>query len=449
MIAKIREYKKVIIIAIVIVLLLCCGSSSILTVVSTRYNRPVGHDASNEDILEFPEGFLWGAATASYQVEGGNIYSNWSRFEQEEGNIKNGDKAEVAADHYNKYEEDFDLVNDLSLNSYRFSIEWARIEPEKRKFNEEEVEHYRDVLQALSDRDIKPIITLWHHSLPAWFEDAGGWENSENVDYYLEYISYIVQRLGDDVEMWLTMNEPMAYISTGYIAGKWPPAKQDLSVVPSLFSNLVKAHNEAYRIIHENDPECEVGIAEHSSYIVPFHQGNILENILAYTIEYVWVRYPIEKVIDNVDFLGVHYYYKQSINMELAWDILTKDAEEIENESLDRAYHPQGLFEVLNRFKKYNKPIYITEIGVPDYHEVDRDQFIREHVREVYYAIEAGVDVRGFYYWALLDSFEWSEGYDAQFGLIDVDLETQERTIKDESWEYALIAGCNCVRNDD
>ncbi|MBN2016281.1 glycoside hydrolase family 1 protein [Candidatus Dojkabacteria bacterium] len=441
--------KNVLVIIIVITMLFCCLMSSFCSVLSFKYNNPHGHEISDEEILIFPENFLWGAATASYQVEGGNVNSSWWRFEQEEGRIKNGDRTDGIINHYGRYEEDFDLASKLSLNSYRFSIEWSRIEPQKGEFDEKEIEHYRDVLQALKDRDIKPMVTLWHHSVPAWFEDLGGWERGENVDYYTEYVNYVVANLSEEVELWLTMNEPMAYITCGYVSAKWPPAKQDLTQVPGLFSNLTLAHKEAYSIIHEKDANAQVGIAEHSSYIVPYHEKNILENIIASTIDYAWVHYLIDIVKDELDFIGVHYYYKQSINLSLAKDVLTKDPEEIENQSLDRAYYPEGLYEVLLKYKRYEKPIYITEIGVPDYHEIDRNQFIREHVREMYYAIQDGVDVRGFYYWSLLDCFEWSEGYDAEFGLIDVNLETQERTIKDESWEYALIAGCNCVYNDE
>lgn len=444
----IKRNKKCIVLFLIILIVLTCGPLSLLINRSLRYNKPVGHETLDDEILKFPEDFLWGAATASYQVEGGNLYSNWWRFEQIEGNIKNGDRTEVAIDHYHKFKEDFDLVKELNLDSYRFSIEWARVEPEKGKFDDEEMEHYREVIGALHDRGIKPMVTLWHHSFPAWFEDQGGWEKQDSINDYVEYVEYVVEKLNDDVELWITMNEPMAYIACGYISAKWPPAKRDVSKVPILFSNITKAHKKAYKAIHKIDSEAKVGIAEHSSYVVPFHPNNIIENVTAYVIDYAWTHHLLEKVSDELDFVGLHYYYKQSINLSLVKDVLTKSPEEIENKSLDRAYFPQGLFEVLLKFKRYDKPIYITEIGVPDYHEIDRDQFIEEHAREIYYAIEAGVDVQAFYYWALLDSFEWTEGYDAKFGLIAVDMETLERTIKEESWVYGEIAKCNCVVND-
>lgn len=448
MITFLKKHKKKIITAVVICCFFSCCISGLFIRHAFNYNTPKGHEISDKEILEFPEGFLWGAATASYQVEGGNFNSNWWRFEQKEGTIRDGDSAEVAADHYNRYEEDFDLAKKLNLNSYRFSIEWSRIEPEKGKFDDEEVEHYRQVLQALSERNIKPMVTLWHFSQPTWFEDEGGWENSDSVDYYLEYVEYVVEKLSDEVELWITMNEPMAYITCSYVSAKWAPGKVDIPKVPIIFKNLVRAHKGAYGVIHNLDADGQVGISEHSSFIVPYSDKNVFENVGAYLTDYFWIHYPIEQIVEYVDFLGVHYYYKQEIKTELVRDILTKeDPHKIETQGLGRIYYPPGLYEILLRFKKYDVPIYITEIGIPDGDKVSRDRFVREHVRELYYAIEAGVDVRGIYYWALLDSFEWTEGYDARFGLIWVDFETQERSIKQDAWEYAAIAKCNCVGN--
>lgn len=426
---------------------LFCTFFSNLSFKAYRYNKPVGHEDATAETLEFPDGFLWGAATASYQVEGGNKHSIWWEFEQEEGRIKNGDRTEVCVDHYNLYEEDFDLMSDLDLNSYRFSLEWGRIEPEKGVFDDSEVTHYKNVLKALKEKNVIPMVTLWHHSIPTWFAEEGGWESKNSVKYFSAYVQYVAENLGEDVELWLTMNEPTAYISSGYLMAKWPPGEASPLKVPGIQKNLVKAHKAAYDIIHRYDSEAEVGIAEYSSYVVSSNNKNIVENIVAYSIDKSWTHYFVSRVRTQTDFIGVHYYYRQKIRLGLIKDLFSKDAVDFEQTGLDREYYPQGLYEVLMRFDKYDLPIYITEIGVQDYHEVPRDVFVQEHAREVYYAIQNGVDVRGFYYWALLDSFEWSEGYDAKFGLISVDLETLERTIKDSSQAYADIARCNCVGN--
>lgn len=420
-----------------------CG----LVVRSYFYNKPVGRKSSDKEVLQFPEDFLWGTATASYQVEGGNVHSNWWKFEQIKGNIKNGDRTKVGINHYEMYKKDIELMSQLNMDSYRFSIEWSRIEPQMGEFDHDEIEHYREVLNTLEKYDIKPMVTLWHHSLPAWFEDAGGWEKEENIEYYLEYVSFVAGELGEEVELWLTMNEPMAYIATGYISAKWPPKEKSYEKVPILFKNITTAHEKAYDLIHKLDCEAQVGLTEHASYVVPADGWNPIESTAAMGIDYIWTHHLLKKVQSSLDYIGVHYYYKQTIRLSLAYEVLTKDPQDFENQSLDRAYYPQGLYETLVKFKQYKIPIYITEIGVPDYHHIDRDQFIREHAREVYYAIRDGVDVRGFYYWTLLDCFEWTEGYAAEFGLIEVNMDTLERSIKDESWEYGEMAGCNCVAN--
>jgi len=444
-----KKNKKYILILFLVIFIVFGSGLTKFTHRSFQYNEPYGHVDLEDEILNFPEGFLWGTATAAYQVEGGNVYSNWWDFEQEEGRIKNGDRSDVATNHYVMYKEDIDLMSQMSMNSYRFSIEWSRIEPKQGEFNQEEIEHYRNVLNALSKKGIKPMVTLWHHSLPYWFEDIGGWEKVENISYYEEYVSYVTKNLSEEVELWITMNEPMAYISCGYVSAKWPPGEQNIWKVNRLLKNIIKAHKRGYEVIHSNDQDAKVGLAEHSSYAVPYHKNNILENIAAYSIDYVWTHYLLEQITDELDFIGLHYYYRQYINIDALEDLLSQSLDEFETRSMDRSYYPKGLFEVLMRFKKYDKPIYITELGVPDYHEVDRDQFIREHLREVYYAVDAGIDVKGFYYWTLLDCFEWTEGYDAEFGLIDINRDTQERSIKEESWEYAHIAECNCVSNSD
>ncbi len=439
-----KKIKSALLVAFVVIVVL-----NILVIgYSYNYNSRNDYNISEDEVLNFPKDFLWGSATASYQVEGGNFDSNWWEFEKGEGNIKNGDSARVAADHYNLYKKDIELMDRLSLNSYRFSLEWGRINPEKDVFVDSEIEHYRKILRALKKKGIKPMVTLWHHSLPTWFEKRGGWLHEDAAEDFLSYVNYAASELGDDVEMWIVMNEPMAYITTGYVSGKWPPAKKEPDKIIPLFRNLTRAHSQAYDVIHEVDFDAQVGIAEHASYVVPRGKWNPVENVAAFFVDYYWTHFLLDSVDDSLDFIGVHYYYKQEINLGMAIDALKRDPQDFEEYVLGREYYPHGLYETLLRFRKYKKPVYITEIGVPDYHEIPRDQFIREHVREMYYAIEDGVDLRGVYYWALLDSFEWSEGYDAKFGLISVDRETLKRRIKDESWEYGEIAECNCVGND-
>lgn len=444
---SINKRKKEILIVICTISIASCSFFSLLSLHATWYNKELKHEISDEKILDFPEGFLWGAATASYQVEGGNYNSSWWDFEQLEGSIKNGESAEYAVNHYDMYSSDIDLMKDLNLNSYRFSIEWSRIEPEKGEFDDTEIEHYSDVIQKLRKEGIEPMVTLLHHSVPKWFEDEGGFKSSRSVEYFSEYVQYVVSALGEEVSLWITINEPMAYITCGYISGKWPPGQMDLKAVPFVFANLVRSHKRAYGVIHTYDHDAEVGIAEHTSHVVPAGEKNFAENIAVMVIDKVWNHHMIEEILDELDFIGIHYYYKQTISTKLAFEALNNDPEDFESRSMERSYYPQGLYELLIEFSSYGKAIYITELGVQDYHQIERDKFIKDHLIEVYYAIKDGADVRGFYYWTLLDCFEWSEGYEPKFGLYEVDRSDMKRILKEKSEVYAEIAKCNCVEN--
>jgi len=412
---------------------------------SFGYNQDLTHKSSHERLF-FPEGFLWGSTTASYQIEGGNYNSNWWSFEQDRSRIDGGGSAEIATDHYNRYAEDIELMSQLNLNGYRFSVEWSRIEPEKGKFDFNEIEHYRQLLAKLREKDIKPIVTLWHFSVPQWFEDEGAWENPDSVGYFSEYTEFVATELKDDVELWLTMNEVSAYLSCGYAVGKWPPGESRIYMIPAVAKNLIEAHRKSYQVIHEIDTEAEVGIDHYTSNLKPSNKYNPIDNLMAYIVNYTQTHLLLDLLKEDLDFIGVHYYYGQDVGSHMISDLLRTGIEDFEKVALDTKFSPESLYEILVRLKDYDLPIYITEIGTTDNGGIPRDQFIREHAREVFYAIEDGVDIRGMFYWSLLDNFEWSGGYEYKFGLISVNSETQERQIKEDSWGYAEIAGCNCLR---
>lgn len=435
---KLKKFRGCGIVCLVMVVIITCSCSG-LFIESFRSKNEEFHEVEEFEEMIFPEGFIWGAATAAHQVEGGNTNNDWYVFEQE-GKVKDGQVSGKAADHYNRYEQDFDLMKELNLNSYRFSIEWSRIEPEKGRFNENEIEHYREVLSALKERGITPMVTLHHFSNPIWFSDMGGWENNRAPEYFAQYCRYVASKLGDEVEMWITINEPLANISSGYIQGKWPPGEQDIFKVPGVFSNLVKAHNEAYKAIHQADSQAEVGVAEHTSYNQPYNNSNPIDVLGSYLVDKGWNRSYLDAVRDNLDFIGLHYYYRNQISSSMLAIVGGDDYSQFEESNLTQQYYPEGLYYVLKDIDDYNVPIYITENGTFDSYEIPREQYIRDHLVEIWYAIENGVDVRGYYYWALLDSFEWAEGFDLRFGLIYVDFDTFERSIKPSSLDYAQIA---------
>ncbi|MBI4991598.1 MAG: family 1 glycosylhydrolase [Candidatus Harrisonbacteria bacterium] len=356
--------------------------------------------------------FLWGAATSSYQVEGG-IKNDWTRAGFDSGR---------AADHYSRFKEDFDLAKELGHNAHRFSIEWSRIEPEEGKFDKKEIEHYRKVVTALQERGLEPFVTLWHFTNPVWFAESGGFESPKAVFYFERYINFVTENL-KDVKFWITINEPMVYTKNSYWLGIWPPGRplSPLSYFRAI-KNLIQAHKKASVVIKKVNPRAQVGIAKN---IIYFEEDKHPWHYLQKLGEYWWNEYFLNKIFDHQDFVGLNYYFHKHIRREthpvsdLGWGI-----------------YPEGLYQVLGVLKKYNKPIYVTENGIADAKDEKRAQFIKDHIDWMKKAMAEGVDVRGYFYWSLLDNFEWEKGFGPRFGLIEVDYKTMRRKIRGSAYLY-------------
>lgn len=380
--------------------------------------------------MKFPEGFAWGSATSSYQVEGGIENNDWASFakaSEGQGQPKIP-FAGRACDHYNRYEEDFDVAKSLGQNAHRFSIEWARIEPEEGKFNEAEIEHYREVIKALRERGIEPFVTLWHFTLPIWFAYMGGFENPKSPEIFTRYCKFVVSKLGDRAKFWMTINEPMVYASGGYRKGKWPPFKKNLFKFLKVINNLVMSHNVVYREIKKVLPSAQIGIAKNNIY---FHSNhNPFYSILSSLLNWFWNYRFLDKIEKQLDFVGMNYYFHHKFGGEkivceksdMGWDIC-----------------PEGIFYVAAGLKKYGKPIYVTENGLADAKDTKRAEFVRKHLYWISEAMQTGADIRGYFYWSLLDNFEWADGFEPKFGLVEVDLKTMERKIRPSAYEYAKI----------
>lgn len=364
---------------------------------------------------KFPKRFLWGSATSAYQVEGGNLNSDWE--------VLFSPKAGTACNHYRRFEEDFDLARSLNQNAHRLSIEWARIEPEKGRFDDREVAHYRQVLQALRKRGIRPLVTLHHFTNPLWFFKRGGWENRSAVSYFASYVRFVATQLGDLCDFWVTINEPTVYASEGYLFGRWLPGKRDPLSSATVLKNLLKAHRAAYGIIHEIQPKAAVGI----SYNVPYFR------VPGLSATFSAFDRKVMAWAGKQDFLGINYYRA----VGRVGDLPKSD--------LGWAIYPQGLAEIIARLKEFNLPIYITENGIADADDDQRADYIADHLAAVWRAIQAGADIRGYFYWSLLDNFEWAKGFYPRFGLAEVDYETLERTIRPSAQVYARIAKANSL----
>ncbi len=403
---------------------------------------------------KFPEGFYWGAASASYQVEGGIENVDWAKAGGE-GRVPACGRA---CDHYNRYEADFDLIKSLGHNAHRLSIEWARIEPEEGKFNEKEIEHYRDVLRALHARDITPFITLWHFTLPLWFSEKGGFERKDSPEIFARYCAYVVEHLKDLCNNFSTINEPIVFASNGWLRGTWPPFKRfaltDMVAITNsgrqhearyqkgirhlflyfrVVKNLSYAHNRAYDAIKKIASHVDVSIIKH---IVLFQSNSNPFNVLAAKfMNWFWTYRFMNRIHKKCDSIGLNYYIHKKFG----------DTKKYEKTDMDWDIYPEGMCECLRMLARYKKPLFVSEAGIADAKDDRRASYIEKQVEAVYCALEEGIDVRGHMYWSLLDNYEWALGFEKRFGLIAVDYETLVRTVRPSAYVYKKICEDNGI----
>jgi len=398
-------------------------------------------------MMKFPRDFLWGAATAAYQVEGGNDRSDWWRWEKEAGKENSG----FACRHYDLYELDFELARGLGHNAHRLSVEWSRIEPEEGKFSDVALKHYVDVILALRARNIEPVVTLHHFTNPVWLADCGGWENKKSVAAFLRYSEFVVRALAKHVRYWITINEPTIYATHAYLFGVWPPQMKVFSRAKRVERHMISAHIKAYRLIHKIYKEYAlfkpaVSISQHMMALVPCDQK--LKNRFA-----AWLRHKLynENYLDifmrhkALDFIGLNYYSRQLVELKrwgfknLFEDICEKEHHPVKKNSLGWDIYPEGLYQLLLKLKKYKLPIMITENGICTSEDAQRWDYIASHLRNIHRAIEQGVPVTGYLYWSLLDNFEWDKGFGPRFGLIDIDYKTQQRTVRESAVKFSQV----------
>lgn len=398
-------------------------------------------------MIKFPENFLWGAATSAYQVEGNNVNSDWWQWEKNRGIENSGS----ASRHYEFYEQDFDLAKTLTHNVHRFSVEWSRIEPEEGKFSQSELKHYIDVILSLRLRGIEPIVTLHHFTNPIWFSRQGGWENKGSVDKFLHYCDFVTRSLAKYVHYWVTINEPMVYVYHAYILGAWPPEARSYMKARKVEDNLVLAHIKAYRMMHKIYKELNLykpsmSIAQNMTAFVPCTLE--LKNRFAAYLRNKWYNLGfLDKIMGHktMDFIGVNYYSRQMVELKkwgisnLAIDVCKNNHHPVKKNSLGWDIYPEGLCGMLLKLKKYRLPIIITENGICASDDNLRWEYIYAHLKNIYFAMEKGVDVIGYLYWSLMDNFEWDKGFGPRFGLIGIDYNTYKRTVRESARKFSQV----------
>lgn len=404
--------------------------------------------------ISFPDGFYWGAATASYQVEGGIENTDWAQASRD-GRVP---VCGQACDHYNRYEADFDLITELGHNAHRFSVEWARIEPEEGKFDEREIEHYRKVLTTLRARNIEPFITLWHFTLPLWFSEKGGFERKDSPEIFARYCAYVVEKLGDLCSHFSTINEPSVYGSNGWLRGSWPPFKRfaltdmvsitnsgrtfeskankgikQLFLYSRVMKNLARAHNAAYRSIKVVRPDTNINFVHH--VIVFDSNWNPFNKLKAYVANTMWTHKFMKRTEGHYDSIGLNYYFYTQFGDKRKW----------RKTDMDWNFAPERIYDALMMLKRYNKPIYISEAGLADATDSGRAEYITRQVEGAHRALQDGVDIRSHIYWSLLDNYEWALGFEKRFGLIEINYDTLERKIRPSAYVYKAIIEKNGV----
>ncbi len=397
----------------------------------------------DHETLKFPEGFLWGAATSAHQVEGNNIHNDWWAWEQ---NRPPEYRSGQACDQYHLYEQDFDLAKDLNHNAHRLSIEWSRIEPNEGEFNLEAIEHYKKVLKALKQRKMSVMLTLWHFTLPLWMAKKGGWENGQTPQFFERYVKRIVPEIAEYVDLWVTLNEPGVYIYETYIAREWPNSKKTFAGQIKTFFNLASAHKKVYKFLHQSFPAGKpVGIANNIMSLEPYHKHSIIEQ-MAVVLNDLFTNHLFYFFTKGThDFLGINYYFHARFKHKgLIPQKVGSSPQAHDVSDLGWEIYPEGIFDVLTDLSD-DIPIYITECGIATTNDDRRNRFLISYLQEVARAIKSGVNVRGFFYWSLIDNFEWQRGFEPRFGLIEVDYATQKRHLRTSALTYAEIIAANGI----
>jgi len=450
---------------------------------------------------EFPRGFLWGAATSAYQIEGSNTAdgrgeSIWDRFCTVPGNVQDGSSGNGACDHYQRFREDVALMRDMGLGAYRFSISWNRVLPQGRgAVNQKGLEFYDRLVDALLEAEIQPFATLFHWDLPQTLQDQGGWVVRSSVDAFTEYAYAVGHRLGDRVKNWITHNEPWCVTILGNQQGKHAPGVRNWHAALATSHHLLLSHGAAVRALRSIDSGFQIGIAlnlvpaipaspsdadrdatRHFDgsfnrwFLDPIHGRGYPEDILRdYETD---GRLPpnwqlllrdgdLPTIAEATDFLGINYYRREVVRSETLSQELNAPRTvhlpaEDQMTTMGWEIYPDGIYDILHRVHAEYAPrcLYVTENGA-SFNDVpaadgtvsddNRIQFVREHLRAAERAISAGVPLRGYFLWSLMDNFEWERGYGPRFGIVRVDYRTQERTLKQSARWYREVIRANSV----
>src|SRR5262245_7266925 len=426
----------------------------------------------------FPDRFLWGTATSAHQVEGGNRFNDWWRFERQPGAIADGTVSGEACRHWELFDRDFALAAGDGHNAHRFSIEWSRIEPERGRIDPAAVAHYHEVLASLVRHRLTPLVTLHHFTLPVWIADQGGWENRDTIERFAEFARFAAREYGGEVDWWCTVNEPEVYAFRAYSEGVWPPRKHDDSAALEVMANQLEAHARAYRILRETDTRdadgdgraAWVGFAKHWVPLEPLRTWFPLDTLRASIEHGVFnravaaapvtgriefsipgaraVRRHVPDLEGSLDWVGLNYYTRWKVDsLGRVPHVAPRGAALTE---LGWETHPAGFEAALAELGADGMPVVVTENGFADATDAVRPLALLEYLAAMGRAIDRGVKVLGYMHWSLMDNFEWAEGFKPRFGLYAVDFAdpARPRTPRRSAGLFARIARANAITPD-
>ena len=427
---------------------------------------------------QFGEDFLWGVSTAAFQIEGahdsdGKGSSIWDVFTSQKGKIKNGHHALTACDFYNTYQDDINLIRELNIPNFRFSISWPRIMPTGiHPVNQAGIDYYNKIIDSLLAQGIEPWITLYHWDLPQALEVKGGWTNRESVSWFSEYVAVCAEHFGNRVKNWIVINEPSVFTGAGYFLGIHAPGKKGINNYLKAMHHVTLSTAAGAKILRNKIPNANIGTTFSCTHIEPATQSNkdieaakrvdtllnrtFIEPILG--LGYPQKDLPVLKKLNNYileddlnnlhfdfDFIGLQCYTREVVKSAMlipyiGAELVSAEKRNVIATEMGWEVYPPALYHVLKKFNEYEgiKKIIITENGAAfadtvtngKVFDIKRTHYIQDHLEQILKAKEEGLNVEGYFVWSLTDNFEWAEGYNARFGLIHVDFETQKRTIK-------------------
>jgi beta-glucosidase len=388
--------------------------------------------------------FLWGVSTSAFQLEG-SPHADWTSWDPK---IK--DRPHITH-HYDRYHEDLNLLKDLGVNAYRLSLEWSRIQPSPGTWDDEAVSHYQKIIDFLRKHDIEPLVTLHHFTHPAWFIKEGAWHDGQSRSRFLRYVEKIVSAL-KGVQYWITFNELYVFLLGGYLDGCMPPGIKDTSLFVEALKNTLLCHRDIYDLLHSAVPDAKVGLVHNMTTFAPCQPMNPIDRILskmahsfysrslidAFLTGALAVRFPFRRtavlplpIKGKLDFLGVNYFTRIHLRFnplrKMGVQLVFKDRNGHGLTDMGWEIHPDGLEEALTEASRLNLPLIITENGIATNDDAIKIGYIKKHVEVVERCIKKGMDIKGYFYWSLLDNYEWFQGFDARFGLYHVDYDTLER----------------------